>query len=81
MDLIWVVLRTFALWSLCLYVITNRPLREGTDLDPDAQKTQGDFPDDEKIQKDVPNDPKSPEAQEDYEELPGSRPSTISNTY
>ena len=36
-----------------------------------------DVPDNQKIPKDVPGDQKSPEDQEDYEDLSGSRPFEI----
>ena len=44
---------------------------------PDDQRIQEDFPDAWKIQKDVPDDQKTSEAEEDHEDLSGSRPSAI----
>ena len=44
---------------------------------PDDQKIQKDYPDTRRTQKDIPGDQKPPEDQEDYEDLSGSRSSTI----
>ena len=44
---------------------------------PDDQKIQMYYPDTRRIQKDVPDDQKMSETEEGYEDLSGSRPSTI----
>ena len=43
----------------------------------DDQKIQKDYLDTQRTQKDVPGNQKPPKDQEDYEDLSGSRPSTI----
>jgi len=42
-------------------------------------ETQEDFPDTQKVQKDAMDDQKTPETQDNYEEPPGSHPSTNSS--
>jgi len=44
---------------------------------PSNQRIQKDYPDTRRIQKDVPDDQKTSEAEEDHEDLSGSRPSAI----
>ena len=59
------VLCILAFWSLCLYIITIRSLREEADQRPGRlEDLGGHFG----LQE-------APETSEDYEELPGSRPS------